>query len=244
MILPRGVGKGRFDPRPGRPVPASLRVCAAPPEVAVSPESVPSSSAAEPGLWLVPYSLASTAPQQLQRTQVQQYLLAPARTYGIISDPAWVSERLNVTARVRVRAYRVGESHSDGSAPAPPSPPIWGCGKPSGSRGTGVLASREDFIGRRWLLQSSWLSARGRWPLLSSPRCKPPAQARTLTSSFPGGSRRGPEWVCSSRPGRTPSGPEVELWAWLAIVPGLSPAQLCGREGENSALAPASQRRT
>lgn len=121
MILPRRVGKGRFDPRPGRPVPASLRVCAAPPEVAVSLESVPSSRAAELGLWLVPYSLASAAPQQLQRTQVQQYLLAPARTYGIIIDPAWGSERLNVTARVRVRAYRVGNLIR--TAPHPPLPP-------------------------------------------------------------------------------------------------------------------------
>lgn len=121
MILPRRVGKGRFDPRPGLPVPASLRVCAAPPEVAVSLESVPSSRAAELGLWLVSYSLASAAPQQLQRTQVQQYLLAPARTYGIISDPAWGSERLNVTARVRVRAYRVGDLVR--TAPHPPLPP-------------------------------------------------------------------------------------------------------------------------
>lgn len=133
-------------------------VCAAPPEVAVSLESVPSSRAAELGLWLVSYSLASAAPQQLQRTQVQQYLLAPARTYGIISDPALGPERLNVTARVLVRAYRVGDLGSDGSAPALPPHPF------------GAAWKAVRFPRPR---QSSWLSARGPCPLLSSPRCKP-----------------------------------------------------------------------
>ena len=36
----------------------------------------------------------------------------------MISDPAWGSERLNVTARVRVRAYRVGDLIQ--TAPHPP----------------------------------------------------------------------------------------------------------------------------
>lgn len=106
------MGKGRFGPRHGRSVPASLRECAVPPEVAVSQESVTSVRAAGPELPLVPslgFCGAYVTPQQLRKAQARQCFPARAGAYRFTSYPAGGSERLNVTACVCVRVYRVGD---------------------------------------------------------------------------------------------------------------------------------------